>query len=132
MSGFEDSEFRGPAPGLSVGVSSLADLQSDGRLYDRVNIGRRDPAGAFWPAGPGTSAAAASFARDWLLRRLQASSSRDAAGRSSGGGRHVVDQKTLLAGGRAEALVERDERQRGGPALGRDKGRGQLQGVGGA
>jgi hypothetical protein len=42
-SGLEGSLMRLPTIGLSIGLSSIAELQIDGGLYDRLNINSRDP-----------------------------------------------------------------------------------------
>jgi hypothetical protein len=42
-SGLEGSLLRLPTIGLSFGLSSIAELQIDGGLYDRLNINTRDP-----------------------------------------------------------------------------------------
>jgi len=42
-SGLEGSLLRLPTIGLSFGLSSIAELQIDGGLYDRLNINARDP-----------------------------------------------------------------------------------------
>jgi hypothetical protein len=42
-SGLEGSLLRLPTIGLSIGLSSIAELQIDGGLYDRLNINSRDP-----------------------------------------------------------------------------------------
>ncbi len=51
---------------------------------------------------------------------------------TSGTVRHVLEQKPLLAGGFAQAVIECHEGQSRRAAFGRDQGRGQLQGIGGA
>jgi hypothetical protein len=44
VSGLEGSEVHVPTIGVSVGLSSVAELQIGGSLYDRLNISRRNPA----------------------------------------------------------------------------------------
>src|SRR6185312_12608404 len=43
VSGLEGNLLRLPTIGISVGISSIAELQIDGGLYDRLNISKRDP-----------------------------------------------------------------------------------------
>ena len=43
VSGLEGHLFRFPVIGASVGVSSIAEIQLDGGLYNRLNITSRDP-----------------------------------------------------------------------------------------
>src|SRR4051794_21052805 len=43
VSGLEGSLLRVPTIGISVGISSIAEFQIDGGVYDRLNISRRDP-----------------------------------------------------------------------------------------
>lgn len=43
-SGLEGKLFRAPMMGVSVGISSIAELQFDMSLYDRLSIGRRTAA----------------------------------------------------------------------------------------
>jgi hypothetical protein len=43
VSGLEGNLLRLPTIGISVGISSIAELQIDGALYDRLNITKRDP-----------------------------------------------------------------------------------------
>jgi hypothetical protein len=43
VSGLEGNLLRLPAIGISVGISSIAELQIDGGLYDRLNITKRNP-----------------------------------------------------------------------------------------
>jgi hypothetical protein len=43
VSGLEGNLLRVPTIGISVGISSIAELQIDGGLYDRLNISKRDP-----------------------------------------------------------------------------------------
>jgi hypothetical protein len=43
VSGLEGNLLRLPTIGLSVGISSIAELQIDGGVYDRLNINTRDP-----------------------------------------------------------------------------------------
>jgi hypothetical protein len=42
-SGLKGNLVRVPTIGISVGISSIAELQIDGGLYDRLNITNRDP-----------------------------------------------------------------------------------------
>ena len=42
-SGLEGNLLRLPTIGISVGISSIAELQIDGGLYDRLNITKRNP-----------------------------------------------------------------------------------------
>ena len=44
VSGLEGQLFRVPLIGLSIGVSSIAEIQIDGGLYDRLTITQRRPA----------------------------------------------------------------------------------------
>jgi hypothetical protein len=58
VSGLEGHLFRFPLIGLSIGVSSIAEIQVDGGLYDRLNITQRRPAplsGMLEVAGDSTS-----------------------------------------------------------------------------
>jgi len=43
VSGLEGNLLRLPTIGISVGISSIAELQIDGGLYDRLNITKRNP-----------------------------------------------------------------------------------------
>jgi hypothetical protein len=43
VSGLEGNLLRLPTAGVSVGISSIAELQIDGGFYDRLSIDRRDP-----------------------------------------------------------------------------------------
>jgi len=43
VSGLEGNLLRLPTIGISVGLSSIAELQIDGGLYDRLNITKRNP-----------------------------------------------------------------------------------------
>jgi hypothetical protein len=43
VSGLEGDLLRLPTIGISVGISSIAELQIDGGLYDRLNITKRNP-----------------------------------------------------------------------------------------
>ena len=43
VSGLEGNLLRPPTAGVSVGLSSIAELQIDGGFYDRLSIKRRDP-----------------------------------------------------------------------------------------
>jgi len=43
VSGLEGNLLRVPTIGISVGISSIAEFQIDGGLYDRLNINKRDP-----------------------------------------------------------------------------------------
>jgi hypothetical protein len=58
-SGLEGNLFRFPTLGLSFGISSIAELQLDGGLHDRLSISRRDPtaplAGLVTETGDSTS-----------------------------------------------------------------------------
>jgi hypothetical protein len=42
--GLDGNEFRFPVIGISVGISSIAEIQLDGALYDRLSITTRRPA----------------------------------------------------------------------------------------
>jgi hypothetical protein len=42
-SGLKGNLWRAPTIGISVGISSIAELQIDGGLHNRLNIGSRDP-----------------------------------------------------------------------------------------
>jgi hypothetical protein len=44
VSGLEGNLWRVPTVGVSVGISSIAEIQIDGGFYDRLAITRRDPA----------------------------------------------------------------------------------------
>jgi hypothetical protein len=44
VSGLEGNLLRAPTIGLSIGISSIAELQIDGGLFDRLSIKRRDAA----------------------------------------------------------------------------------------
>ena len=44
VSGLEGNLLRIPTIGLSVGLSSIAELQIDGGIHNRLSISRRDPA----------------------------------------------------------------------------------------
>jgi len=44
VSGLEGKLFRAPIMGVSVGISSIAELQMDMSLFDRLSIGQRNPA----------------------------------------------------------------------------------------
>jgi hypothetical protein len=44
VSGLEGDLWRAPVLGVSVGISSIAELQIDGGLYDRLTITKREPA----------------------------------------------------------------------------------------
>jgi hypothetical protein len=44
VSGLEGTLLRVPTIGISIGISSIAEIQIDGGLYDRLNITSRDPA----------------------------------------------------------------------------------------
>jgi len=44
VSGLEGNLLRVPTLGVSIGISSIAELQIDGGLYDRLSISKRDPA----------------------------------------------------------------------------------------
>jgi hypothetical protein len=44
VSGLEGNLLRLPTIGISVGISSIAEIQIDGGLYDRLRITKRDPA----------------------------------------------------------------------------------------
>ena len=43
VSGLEGNLWRMPTLGVSVGISSIAELQIDGGLYDRLAITKRNP-----------------------------------------------------------------------------------------
>jgi hypothetical protein len=43
VSGLEGNQLRFPTIGISVGISSIAEFQIDGALYDRLNITNRVP-----------------------------------------------------------------------------------------
>jgi hypothetical protein len=43
VSGLTGNLWRVPTIGISVGISSIAEFQIDGGLYDRLNINKRDP-----------------------------------------------------------------------------------------
>ena len=43
VSGLRGNLLRVPTIGISVGISSIAELQIDGGVYDRLNIASRDP-----------------------------------------------------------------------------------------
>jgi hypothetical protein len=43
VSGLQGNLLRVPTIGISVGISSIAEFQIDGGLYDRLTISRRDP-----------------------------------------------------------------------------------------
>jgi hypothetical protein len=49
VSGLEGNLLRFPTIGISIGISSIAELQIDGGLYDRLNIAKRDPAAPLAP-----------------------------------------------------------------------------------
>ena len=44
MSGLEGNRFSVPTLGVSVGLSSIAEIQIDGGLYQRLAITDRNPA----------------------------------------------------------------------------------------
>ena len=44
VSGLEGNLWRAPTVGVSVGISSIAELQIDGAFYNRLTITHRDPA----------------------------------------------------------------------------------------
>ena len=47
VSGLEGNLWRVPSIGVSVGLSSIAELQIDGGFYDHLSITRRDPAAPY-------------------------------------------------------------------------------------
>jgi hypothetical protein len=58
VSGLEGHLLRAPLVGVSIGISSIAELQFDGGFYNRLSIGRRFPAplgGVVTAAGDRTS-----------------------------------------------------------------------------
>src|SRR6185295_5400023 len=50
VSGLRGNLLRVPTIGISVGISSIAELQIDGGMYDRLNITSRDPKAPLAPA----------------------------------------------------------------------------------
>jgi hypothetical protein len=56
VSGLEGNLLRVPTIGLSIGISSIAELQIDGGLFDRLSIKRRDAAAPLAPEVTATGA----------------------------------------------------------------------------